>query len=257
MRALDAIAKSTTYSAQLGFYLLAACACAVFLMVIFNAVFIFVPMVRAVLNIQRELVQERDRALESEKAKRDFLALMSHELRTPMNGVLGFTNLLLSSPLSPKQKEHAETIQTSGLTLLDLLNDILDISNIETGSLELETSNFSLGEVVAEVISLLGPQAFAKRLDISAYVDPSLPEKLSGDEGRLRQILLKLASNAIKFTERGGIAIEVCSGEHAARRHAIDVEFTVTDTGIGIPGRSSGAIFDPLHPGRLFIEAQI
>jgi signal transduction histidine kinase/CheY-like chemotaxis protein len=241
--ALDAIAKSTAYSAQLGFYLLAACACAVIMMVIFNAVFIFVPMVRAVLKIQHALVLERDRAIESEKAKRDFLALMSHELRTPMNGVLGFTNLLLSSPLSPKQKEHAETIQTSGLTLLDLLNDILDISNIEAGSLELETSDFSLGEVVGEVISLLGPQAFAKRLDISAYVDPSLPEKMSGDEGRLRQILLKLASNAIKFTERGGIAIEVRSGE-TQPGGTRDVEFTVTDSGIGIPGDHLARIFD-------------
>jgi signal transduction histidine kinase/CheY-like chemotaxis protein len=242
-KALDAIGKSTVDSARLGFFLLAACAVAVLLMAIFNAAFIFVPMAGAVLKIQDDLVQERDRAIESERAKRDFLSLMSHELRTPMNGVLGFTNLLLSSNLTPKQKEHAETIQSSGLTLLDLLNDILDISNIETGSLELETSNFSLEEVVAEVTSLLGPQAFAKRLDISAYVDPSLPEIMAGDVGRLRQILLKLASNAIKFTERGGIAIEVRPGgtRPDGGQH---VNFSVTDTGIGIPADHLARIFD-------------
>ncbi len=242
-KALDSIGKSTRDSARLGFLLLAACASAVFLMAIFNVAFIFVPMSGAILKTQDDLVQERDRAIESERAKRDFLALMSHELRTPMNGVLGFTNLLLGSNLTPKQKEYAETIQSSGLTLLDLLNDILDISNIETGSLELETSNFSLEEVVAEVTSLLGPQAFAKRLDISAFVDPSLSENMAGDVGRLRQILLKLASNAIKFTEQGGIAIEVRSrGARPDGGH--DVNFSVTDTGIGIPADHLARIFD-------------
>jgi signal transduction histidine kinase/CheY-like chemotaxis protein len=241
--ALDAIGQSTRDSARLGFLLLAACALAVLLMAIFNAAFIFSPMADSVLRNQRELMLERDRAIASERAKRDFLALMSHELRTPMNGVLGFTNLLLGSNLTPKQKDHAETIQNSGLTLLDLLNDILDISNIETGALELETSNFSLEEVVAEVISLLGPQAFAKRLDISAYVDPSLPEEMAGDAGRLRQILLKLASNAIKFTEQGGIAIEVRPGGERPDG-ARNVNFSVTDTGIGIPADHLARIFD-------------
>lgn len=241
--ALDAIGKSTAESARLGFFLLVACASAVCLMAVFNALFIFSPVMRTVLNIQRELVLERDRALESERAKRDFLALMSHELRTPMNGVLGFTNLLLSSHLTPQQKEHAETIQSSGLILLDLINDILDISNIETGALELESSNFSLQDVVGEVTSLLGPQAFAKRLDISAFIDTGLPEMLAGDVGRLRQILLKLASNAIKFTEAGGIAIEVRA--NAAGADGIhDVSFNIIDTGIGIPADHLARIFD-------------
>jgi len=242
-KALDAIGESTTKSAQLGFFLLAACALAVFLAAIFNAVFIFNPMSRSVLRNQDDLVQERDRAIASETAKRDFLGLMSHELRTPINGVLGFTNLLLSSNLTPAQKEQAETIQSSGLSLLDLINDILDISNIETGVLELETSEFSLEEVVAEVTSLLGPQAFAKRLDISAYVDPVLPEKMVGDAGRLRQVLLKLASNAIKFTENGGIAIEVRPGE-ARADNGTNVSFNITDTGIGIPPHHLTRIFE-------------
>ena len=242
-KALDAIGDSTTESARLGFYLLAGCALAVVLMAIFNGIFIFVPISASVLEVQRELVLQRDRAIASDAAKREFLSLMSHELRTPMNGVLGFTNLLLGSNLTAKQKDHAETIQSSGLILLDLLNDILDISNIETGALELETSNFSLEEVVAEVISLLGPQAFAKRLDISAYVDPCLPEEMAGDAGRLRQILLKLASNAIKFTEHGGIAIEVRPGGER-RDGARNVNFSVTDTGIGIPADHLARIFD-------------
>jgi signal transduction histidine kinase/CheY-like chemotaxis protein len=235
--------KNSMDSARSGFFLLAACALAVLLAATLNGVFIFTPMAARALNVQRDLVLERDRAIASERAKRDFLALISHELRTPMNGVLGFTNLLLGTSLTPKQLDHAETIQSSGLILLDLLNDILDISNIESGSLELETSDFSLAEVVAEVTLLLGPQAFAKRLDISAYVDPSLPEKLSGDVGRLRQILLKLASNAVKFTERGGIAIEVRSG--AAQPGGVQrVNFSVTDTGIGIPADHLARIFD-------------
>jgi signal transduction histidine kinase/DNA-binding response OmpR family regulator len=241
---LDAIGDSTTASARLGFYLLAACALAVLLMGVFNGILLFMPMASAMLRVQDALIQERDRAIASERAKRDFLAMMSHELRTPMNGVLGFTNLLLSSNLTPKQKEHAETIQTSGLILLDLLNDVLDISNIEIGALELETSNFSLEEVVAEVTSLLGPQAFAKRLDISAYVDPSLPEMMAGDVGRLRQVLLKLASNAIKFTEQGGIGIEVRAGE-ALPQGGQNVKFSITDTGIGIPADHLVRIFDP------------
>ncbi|WP_088344099.1 MULTISPECIES: response regulator [Rhodomicrobium] len=242
-RALDSISTSTALTAQAGIYLLGLCALVLLGAAVLNTVFIFIPLVGTVMRSQDELVHERDRALASEKAKREFLAMMSHELRTPMNGVLGFANMLLSCDLPPKQRDYAETIHSSGLTLLDLLNDILDISNIETGKLELETSDLSIEEVVAEVIALLAPQAFAKRLEIGAFIDPSLPEMLSGDVGRVRQILLKLTGNAIKFTEKGGIAIEVrhegvrVDGDH-------DIRFAVIDTGIGVQPGQIGSIFD-------------
>lgn len=242
-RALDSIGKGTAHTAQTGMHILGVSALAVLAVAVLNSVFILGPVARSVMANQEELVRERDNALASEKAKRDFLAMMSHELRTPLNAVLGFSNILLSSNISPKQRDYAQTIHSSGLTLLDLLNDILDISNIDTGTFELETSNMSMEDTVAEVISLLAPQAFAKRIEISAYIDPSLPEKLLGDVGRVRQILLKLAGNAIKFTESGSIAIEV--------RHELvrpdgnhNIHFSVIDTGIGIAPDQMSRIFE-------------
>jgi signal transduction histidine kinase/DNA-binding response OmpR family regulator len=220
-----------------------------------SVIFIFSPMERAILGGQRLLVSERDTALASERAKRDFLAMMSHELRTPMNGILGFTNLLLSTPLSAKQKDYVETIHSSGVTLLDLLNDILDISKIEAGSIELESEEFSIADIVTNVVTLLGPRAFAKRLDLGAYVDPSLPEKMRGDAGRLRQVLINLVGNAIKFTSSGGVAIEVkleghCEGggkdggQDGGKDGGHDILMTVTDTGIGVPKEQLGRIFE-------------
>ncbi len=241
--ALHTVGSSTANTAQLAFYLLALAAAAGIGASLVSAVFIFQPMQRAVLAAQDALTAERDRALASDSAKDEFLSLMSHELRTPLNGILGFTNLLLGTPLNTKQKDYAETIQGAGVTLLDLLNDILDMTHIEAGSLEFENIAFSLQDVTSEVLSLLGPQAFAKRLDLAAYVDPHLPDSVAGDAGRVRQILLKLAANAIKFTERGGVAIEVKPAGMSPEGDCI-LLFTVTDTGIGIPQNKIGQVFD-------------
>lgn len=240
LRILDKAAERESMRA---FYILLGCCIAGICIALLNAILVFSPMEQTILATQKQLVGERDRALTSEHAKRDFLAVMSHELRTPMNGILGFTNLLLSTDLSEKQKDYAETIQTSGEILLTLLNDILDVSRIEAGAFELEKEDFSIFDTVSNVVTLLGPRAFAKRLDLSAFVDPALPEKLSGDSGRLRQILLNLVGNAIKFTMSGGIAIEVrYLGRKPENRHEIMI--SVTDTGIGIPKEERTKIFD-------------
>lgn len=241
-RALLAISQSTSQSATFGIYLLMACAGAGILVTLLNSVFIFMPMQRTILENQDQLIHERDRAQASERSKRDFLAMMSHELRTPMNGILGFTNLLLSTELEAKQKDYAETIQSSGQTLLKLLNDILDISKIEAGSLQLEEADFAFSEAVADVVTLLGPQAFAKRLELSAYIDPAMPEKLKGDGGRLRQILINLVGNGIKFTVSGGVAIEVRHEGEDAGRHSVCM--SVADTGIGVGKDQIAHIFD-------------
>jgi signal transduction histidine kinase/CheY-like chemotaxis protein len=208
-----------------------------------SAAFIFLPMERSIMDAQKMLLRERDNALASERTKRDFLAMMSHELRTPMNGILGFTNLLLSTQLDAKQKDYVETIHSSGITLLDLLNDILDISKIEAGSIELESEELSIADIVTNVVTLLGPRAFAKKLELSAYVDPSLPEKARGDAGRLRQVLINLVANAIKFTETGGVAIEIrLEKTHENRSH--DILIKVTDTGIGVAQDQLSRIFE-------------
>lgn len=235
--------ESSSGSGQNGLILLIICAATAILVTLAAILFVFQPLQRSVLETQQALIVERDRALSSDKVKREFLALMSHELRTPLNGILGFANMLLSSGLSVKQRDHAETIQTCGLTLLDLLNDILDISNCETGSLELEKVNFSLEDVTAEVVSLLAPQAFAKNLDLSAFIDPALPERMAGDVSRVRQILLNLVSNAIKFTDQGAIAIEVKHAKlHENGDH--DIVISVADTGIGVKADQLDRIFE-------------
>ncbi|WP_179954225.1 hybrid sensor histidine kinase/response regulator [Denitrobaculum tricleocarpae] len=231
-----------TSGASLILYILFATAFAIVCALIFNTLVIFAPLEKAVVESQQAITQERDRAIAAEEAKRSFLAVMSHELRTPMNGIMGFANLLMRSDLEEKQKDYAETIYTSGEALLGLLNDILDISKIEAGSLELEETDFDLRDVVKSVVNLMGPRAYTNRLELSTYIDPGLPRCLNGDAGRVRQILLNLVGNAIKFTPSGAIAIEVTeNGE--SREDARDIRITVTDTGVGIPPEKLDDIF--------------
>ncbi len=224
-------------------YILLATAAAVLCALLFNTFVIFAPLERKVVNSQRIVIQERDRAIAAEKAKQSFLAVMSHELRTPMNGIIGFTNLLLKSDLNSKQRDYAETICTSSDALLGLLNDVLDISKIEADSLKLENSDFDLKEVVKGVVNLLGPRAYTNRLELSTFIDPALPQTLNGDAGRVRQILLNLVGNAIKFTPSGAIAIEVTE-EDNSEAGVRAVRIAVTDTGVGIPKDKVDAIFD-------------
>lgn len=169
-----------------------------------------------------------------------WLATMSHEMRTPLNGILGMTGLLLDTPLEPNQRAYAESVRESGVALLALINDLLDFAKIEAGRLELDAAPFSPYTLIQSIAELLSPRAADKGIEISAYVDSKIPAKLFGDEARLRQVLINLAGNAVKFTEDGGVSIEAHLVECA---DAASIRIDVRDTGIGIPQAQQAAIF--------------
>jgi two-component system sensor histidine kinase/response regulator len=185
----------------------------------------------------------RDDAIEVSRLKSQFLATMSHEIRTPMNGVIGLTGLLLNTPLDDTQRQYAEGVQMAGDGLLTVINDILDYSKLEAGKVDIESIELDPGRLIEDVAGLVAPPALSRGLELIAYCHPDVPLGLRGDTGRIRQVLINLTSNAIKFTHSGEVVIRV----HLVSEDERDavVRFEVSDTGIGIAPEDRGRLFEP------------
>jgi signal transduction histidine kinase/CheY-like chemotaxis protein len=191
---------------------------------------------------ERALLEAREQAEDASRAKSRFLAVVSHEVRTPLNGILGMAHLLQETPLSQEQQTYVRAVKSSGEALLGLIEEILDFSKIEAGKIELEDAPFDLTELVTDVVELLSPRAQAKNIEIAAQFSADLPRTVSSDAARLRQVLLNLAGNAVKFTDRGGVAVVV---ERAGEK----IRFSVRDTGPGIDADAQTRIFEEFEQG--------
>jgi PAS domain S-box-containing protein len=193
-------------------------------------------------RFERELIEAKRKAEMAMRSKQQFLSNMSHEIRTPLNAIIGFTNVIMKSNLDPKQKEYLNAIKLSGDSLLALINDILDLSKVDSGKMTFEKTPFKLSNSISSMMKLFETKLAEKKLEMIKEYDPGIPEVLIGDSLRLHQVIMNLVSNAIKFTDHGKITIGVRRIEH--NDEISKIEFTVTDTGIGIPKNKIESIFD-------------
>src|SRR5512141_1277838 len=195
--------------------------------------------VTEVKRVEAELKQAKAMAETASQTKSDFLASMSHEIRTPLNAIIGIADLLAKTPLSAEQNKYVQIFRRAGDNLLNLINDILDLSKVEASQLELERTRFSLDDLLGKVTEMLAGRAQEKQLDLVCEIAPDVPRNLIGDPTRLRQVLLNLLGNALKFTESGEVALRVTPDREASPSGVL--RFTISDTGIGIPDEKLGA----------------
>lgn len=191
-------------------------------------------------NVELDIAKRK--AQEANKVKSEFLANMSHELRTPLNGVIGFTRQVLKTPLTETQRDYLQTIERSANNLLAIINDILDFSKLDAGKMVIESVPFALRETIEETLTLLAPSAHKKNIELSLRINQQLPDSLIGDAMRIKQVLINLANNAIKFTNKGSVCIDIDSVN--IKNESAEIKITVTDTGIGMNAEQQKTIFD-------------